>query len=108
MGKGLFIHLDTCSKIQAAKHKIPVRWADKVLGVFSVILELDTIDRLGVLAMISVVVSDMRAGVADIKMLEKGCGVMNVILELKVHSCAHLAKIISRIRQLKYIFKMCP
>lgn len=104
-GEGIVIHSDQCRQLQNYKGHdvIPVVWAEDVTGEFRVIVQVETVNKRGVLAMLALAISDSRANIEDIDILkhDKNYSVVNLVII--VTGRAQLAKAIRMLRGVKEV-----
>ncbi len=106
-GQGVVVHSEFCQHIAKLRLDpevcIPLRWEPGIKGEFTTIVEVDVINKRGVLGEMAVVVSSVGANIDDIRVFERDDHRYMVSLTLIVEDRAHLAKIIRSIGKLKSV-----
>jgi guanosine-3',5'-bis(diphosphate) 3'-pyrophosphohydrolase len=71
-GSGIIIHADQCDKVNDLNDPdvVPVAWAENVTGEFRVVVQVETVNKRGVLAMLAFAISDSKANIEDIDFLK--------------------------------------
>ena len=107
-GEGIVIHSDQCCKLGDFKDHdvIPVAWAENVTGEFRVVVQVETVNKRGVLAMLALAISDSKGNIEDIDILkhDKNYSVVNLIIV--VTGRKQLAKAIKMLRRVTEVNKV--
>lgn len=106
-GHGVCVHSEFCRHIAKLRLDpdvcIPLRWEPGIVGEFTTIIEVDVINRRGVLGDMAVAVSSVGGNVDDIRVYERDDHRYMVSFTLIVQDRAHLAKVIRSIGKLKSV-----
>jgi len=107
-GEGIVIHSDQCCELDDFKDHdvIPVAWAENVTGEFRVVVQVETVNKRGVLAMLALAISDSKANIEDIDIIkhDKNYSVVNLIIV--VTGRTQLAKAIKMLRRVAEVNKV--
>jgi len=107
-GEGIVIHSDQCCELHDFKDHdvIPVAWAENVTGEFRVVVQVETVNKRGVLAMLALAISDSKANIEDIDIIkhDKNYSVVNLIIV--VTGRIQLAKAIKMLRRVAEVNKV--
>ncbi|MEE3003562.1 MAG: bifunctional (p)ppGpp synthetase/guanosine-3',5'-bis(diphosphate) 3'-pyrophosphohydrolase [Pseudomonadota bacterium] len=107
-GAGITIHSDQCAKIAdySEPDVVPVAWAENVTGEFRVVVQVETVNQRGVLAMLALAIADSKASIEDIDFLkhDKNYSVVNLIIV--VSGREQLARVIRMLRRVKEVNKV--
>ncbi|MBL6807742.1 MAG: RelA/SpoT family protein [Pseudomonadales bacterium] len=103
-GRGLVVHLEVCRNLAELRDRneaiIPVRWAAKVDGEYSVELRVEVEARKGVIAELAAEITDADANIEKINIAERNAHLSTVMIALLVQDRVHLARIMRRLRRL--------
>ncbi|MEG0832477.1 MAG: bifunctional (p)ppGpp synthetase/guanosine-3',5'-bis(diphosphate) 3'-pyrophosphohydrolase [Oscillospiraceae bacterium] len=109
-GHGVSIHKSDCMNVTAAKFLdenslrwINVTWADDVRDSFKSILEISCVDRTGLLADISTLLSAMHIPIYSVTTHFDGNGYVTLGITIGVNGKEHLDTVVSRLRKIKDI-----
>jgi GTP diphosphokinase / guanosine-3',5'-bis(diphosphate) 3'-diphosphatase len=109
-GKGVLVHRERCALVRKLlRHPeqcIPLRWDDSIEGEFLVELELEVLNKRGILAIVALAVSDAEGNVEDIKVKDRDGLNYCVIFTMLIKNRVHLAGIIRSLRQVSEIIKI--
>lgn len=107
-GSGIIIHADQCDKINDLNDPdvVPVAWAENVSGEFRVVVQVETVNKRGVLAMLAFAISDSKANIEDIDFLKHDKNYSTVNLVIVVSGRKQLAKAIRMLRRVKEVNKV--
>jgi GTP pyrophosphokinase len=103
-GKGVTVHLKNCQTILGEKETarlIDVEWENAVQQTYPISIRLEAYDRQGLLADISQTVADARVSIVAANVAVSPDRTANVRATLEVASVAQLARVMSRLEQLK-------
>jgi len=106
-GKGVVIHMQQCkklSKLQSLPNQcLPVRWADNIDSHFTASINIDVIDQHGLLALLTKIISDAKAGIVDINIIRRDGDIWIIQIDVLVKGRRHLAAVLRGIRQLHFV-----
>lgn len=107
-GSGIIIHSDQCDKINDLNEPdvVPVAWAENVTGEFRVVVQVETVNKRGVLAMLALAISDSKANIEDIDFLKHDTNYSTVNLVIVVSGRKQLARAIRMLRRVKEVNKV--
>lgn len=101
-GRGIKIHVDTCSKLNQVRHKvhelIPLCWADQVEGDFLVEIVAEVNNQRGVLGMLASAIGGAEANIDDLKLEQTDTAHSLLIFKMAVRDRNHLGRVMRRIR----------
>lgn len=108
-GQGLVIHTENCKNVvKLRKHPekcILVRWADKVKGDFTVMLNVEMSSNRGSFAELTKTIFDTDANLEDITINKRTGAHYSITLKLFVQNLNQLQKVLQRINNLKIVAK---
>jgi RelA/SpoT family (p)ppGpp synthetase len=109
-GRGIVVHRELCKHVADIYHSpekyIFLQWADKVEGEFYVELQLDVLDKRGMLAILTNVLADYDANIENVH-IDKRDGRHNTLTFLiQIHNRVHLARIIRELRTLDRVTRV--
>nr|MDQ2994021.1 RelA/SpoT family protein [Pseudomonadota bacterium] len=106
-GTGVVVHSEFCQQIaklrQDPESCIPLRWEPDIKGEFTTIIEIDVLNKRGVLGEVALAVSSADANIDDIRVFERDGNRYMVQLVLIVENRVHLANVIRHLRKLKSV-----
>ena len=109
-GKGVLVHRERCSMVKKLlRHPeqcVPLRWDESLEGEFLVELELEVLNKRGILAVVALAVSDAQGNVEDIKVKDRDGLNYNVVFTMLIKNRRHLAVIMRSLRQVPEIIKI--
>jgi GTP diphosphokinase / guanosine-3',5'-bis(diphosphate) 3'-diphosphatase len=110
-GQGIMVHVETCQNVSELREKnqdkcIPVRWEEEVVGDFSVGVAVGLENRRGALATLALAAADAESSIDDIAINEFDGRYATIHLLLSVRDRQHLARVLRRMRQIKYVTKI--
>lgn len=107
-GDGICLHSDQCHKVMQLQdvELIPVAWAENVGGEFRVVVQVDSINKRGVLAMLALSVSDSKANIEDIDIVENDSEHCVVNITIVVNGRKQLADAIKKLRRVKEVSRV--
>jgi GTP pyrophosphokinase len=107
-GKGVTVHLSTCPTVLNEKKDlnrlIEVEWEGRVEQTYPIAIRIEAYDRSGLLADISNVVADSKINIVAAHVTTHPDHRATVQATLQVTSVAQLAKVLSRLEQLKDVY----
>ncbi len=106
-GLGVVVHSEFCQHIAKLRLDpevcMPLRWEPGIKGEFTTIVEVDVVNKRGVLGEMALAVSGASGNIDDIRVYERDDHRYMVSFTLIVEDRVHLAKIIRYIRRLKSV-----
>lgn len=104
-GQGLSVHLDQCESLMGInKDKIiPLTWADDVDGIFRVMIEVELLNKRGVLAMVALTISDAKSSIVDIHVLHCADSYSKIKLAMTIKNRTQLEKIMKSLLQISEV-----
>ncbi|MBT8141128.1 MAG: bifunctional (p)ppGpp synthetase/guanosine-3',5'-bis(diphosphate) 3'-pyrophosphohydrolase [Gammaproteobacteria bacterium] len=98
VGRGIVIHRDTCGNLVEYRNKpsrwLEVEWENNIQQSFLCEIKITTVNKPGVLAIMSTVISDNTANIASVSVQTKDDDLSLLIFQIYVKNTEHLAKII--------------
>jgi GTP pyrophosphokinase len=108
-GKGVTVHLKNCQTILGERETarlIEVEWESQVQQTYPISIRLEAYDRTGLLSDISQVVADNRVNIVAANVAVTPDRTATVRATLEVASVAQLARVMSRLEQLKDVISV--
>jgi guanosine-3',5'-bis(diphosphate) 3'-pyrophosphohydrolase len=108
-GRGVTVHLQTCSTVANEKdveRLIEVQWEGQVEQTYPIAIRVEAYDRTGLLSDISNVVADSKINIIAAHVTTHTDHRATVQVTLQVTSVAQLAKVMSRLEQLKDVYSV--
>jgi guanosine-3',5'-bis(diphosphate) 3'-pyrophosphohydrolase len=108
-GKGVTVHLRNCQTIMGEKETarlIDVEWEEAPQQTYPISIRLEAYDRQGLLADISQIVADARVSIVAANVAVSPDRTANVRATLEVASVAQLARVMSKLEQLKDVISV--
>ncbi|MDH5518040.1 MAG: bifunctional (p)ppGpp synthetase/guanosine-3',5'-bis(diphosphate) 3'-pyrophosphohydrolase [Gammaproteobacteria bacterium] len=111
-GKGVSVHKQDCNNILNLEHDkqdhlIPVEWSEHDHQLFEISLNIQAIDRSGLLRDISNVLSDLKINVLGIQTLsDKATQTADLKINIEIQDLEQLQKVSDKILQLSNILKV--
>lgn len=101
-GRGIVVHRELCKQVtdiyRSPEKYIFLQWADRVDGEFYVELQLDVLNKRGILAILTNVLADYDVNIENVH-IDKRDGRHNTLTFLvQIHNRAHLGRIIRHLR----------
>ena len=102
-GRGLVVHLETCSNIKDARRReplavVPARWAEHPVGDFETTVIISVQRRKGTIAELAAAANDADVGIDKIAVDERSADLSIVRLDLSVTGSAQLNHVQQRLR----------
>jgi guanosine-3',5'-bis(diphosphate) 3'-pyrophosphohydrolase len=109
-GRGIVIHRESCKNL-ADMHKSPekyifIQWADKVVGEFQVELQVEVLNKRGVLAILANRLSENNANIQNVHIDERDNRHNSINFLLSIQDRNHLAKVIRQLRQIDVVTRV--
>lgn len=106
-GRGVMVHRELCKHV-ANMHHMPekyifLQWADKVVGEFYVELQVEVLNKRGVLAILTNVLSDNDVNIENMHVDERDSLHNTLIFLVQVKNRVHLARVIRQLRALDMV-----
>jgi GTP diphosphokinase / guanosine-3',5'-bis(diphosphate) 3'-diphosphatase len=108
-GKGVTVHLRNCQTIMGEKETarlIDVEWEEAPQQTYPISIRLEAYDRQGLLADISQIVADARVSIVAANVAVSPDRTASVRATLEVASVAQLARVMSKLEQLKDVISV--
>lgn len=109
-GQGIMVHVDKCAEVARMRRTpdqcIALRWSDDVKKEFTVKVEVEVINRRGVLAILALAVSDADGNIEDINLEESDGRHYIVRFKLLVRDRLHLAAVLKSLRQVPLVTRI--
>ncbi|MDH5433585.1 MAG: bifunctional GTP diphosphokinase/guanosine-3',5'-bis pyrophosphate 3'-pyrophosphohydrolase [Gammaproteobacteria bacterium] len=107
---GFILHRQDCSNVSNIKHHldkyVPVQWEKDVVGDFRVSLSVDVINKHGVLAKVTSVISDNGVNIVNIEIDTKDGATNTLTFLVEIKDRLHLANLIRKIRLYDFVIKV--
>ncbi|MEX0431167.1 bifunctional GTP diphosphokinase/guanosine-3',5'-bis pyrophosphate 3'-pyrophosphohydrolase [Spiribacter insolitus] len=109
-GRGVVIHHQTCNNIREYRNHpekwVDVQWDAVAEGDYPVAIDLEVMNRRGVLASVAAVISDLDSNIDAVEIEEKEGMIATMKLVLGVRGRVHLARIMRRLRGLSAVLRI--
>ncbi|MEM7219952.1 MAG: bifunctional (p)ppGpp synthetase/guanosine-3',5'-bis(diphosphate) 3'-pyrophosphohydrolase [Pseudomonadota bacterium] len=107
-GKGFVVHIETCHNIAEIRRRtpneiIPARWTHNPPGEFDTLLRIQVERQKGVIAEIAATITEVDAGVENIKAEDRSARITSILAEVSVRNRNHLARLMKRLRKIKSV-----
>ena len=108
--KGVVVHRERCNNLgdmrENSDRLVALRWDDEVEGEYPVQLRIEVENRRGMIAVIATRINSMGVNIEKISTDDKDYQFTYVDLEMVIHDRVHLARIMKRLRAVKYVRKV--
>lgn len=108
-GRGIMVHREQCHSrnvLKNAENCVFLSWEDDVKGEFEVDVQIETVNKRGVLANLAMATADAASNIENIQVAEGDGRYSLVNLTISVKSRVHLAKVMRRIRMIHEVAKI--
>jgi RelA/SpoT family (p)ppGpp synthetase len=108
-GHGLVIHQESCQAIEwqkAQAQSVHVCWENDLNKEFSVEVQIDVINRRGVLATMAGIIAEGQSNIIDVRIDERDNQHNSVTFLLSVQNRAHLARLMRRLKGLPEVTRI--
>ncbi|MEX0386834.1 bifunctional GTP diphosphokinase/guanosine-3',5'-bis pyrophosphate 3'-pyrophosphohydrolase [Spiribacter onubensis] len=109
-GRGVVIHHQACNNIREYRNHpekwVDVQWDAVAEGDYPVAIDLEVMNRRGVLANVAAVISDLDSNIDAVEIEEKEGMIASMKLVLGVRGRVHLARIMRRLRGLSAVLRI--
>lgn len=109
-GRGVVIHHQSCNNIREFRNHpenwVDVQWDAVAEGEYPVAVDVEVMNRRGVLASVAAVISDLDSNIDAVEIEEKEGMIATMKLVLDVRGRIHLARIMRRLRGLSAVLRI--
>jgi GTP diphosphokinase / guanosine-3',5'-bis(diphosphate) 3'-diphosphatase len=108
-GKGVTVHLRTCGTVlheRDVDRLVEVDWEGAPQRTYPIAIRLDAYDRTGLLSEITNVVADQKVNIVAAHLETRPDHTATVVATLQVASVAQLARVLSRLEQVKDVYSV--
>ncbi len=109
-GRGVVIHHQSCNNIREYRNHpekwLDVQWDVLAEGEYPVAIDIEVMNRRGVLANVAAVISDLDSNIDAVEIEEKEGMIAIMRLVLSVRGRVHLARIMRRLRGLSAVLRI--
>ncbi len=109
-GRGVVIHHQSCNNIREYRNHpekwVDVQWDAVAEGEYPVAIDVEVMNRRGVLASVAAVISDLDSNIDAVEIEEKEGMIATMKLVLDVRGRIHLARIMRRLRGLSAVLRI--
>lgn len=109
-GRGVVIHHQDCNNIREYRNHpekwVDVQWDAVAEGEYPVAIDVEVMNRRGVLASVAAVISDLDSNIDAVEIEEKEGMIATMKLVLDVRGRVHLARIMRRLRGLSAVLRI--
>jgi len=109
-GRGVVIHRNTCGNLISFRKQpekwINVSWQESIDRDFSSQIQVDTINKTGVLAEVAATIADSDSNIEQVSVLDRqdDCTILTFLLQVKNRT--HLARIMRNVRKMKTVIRV--
>jgi RelA/SpoT family (p)ppGpp synthetase len=109
-GRGIVIHRNVCGNLSSFRKQpekwINVSWEKNIAREFSSLIQVDTINKTGVLATVAAIIADSQSNIEQVSVLDRhdDCSVLNFLLQVKDRN--HLATIMRNVRKMPNVIRV--
>jgi guanosine-3',5'-bis(diphosphate) 3'-pyrophosphohydrolase len=109
-GRGVVIHRNTCGNLinfrKQPEKWINVSWEESIDKDFSSQIQVDTINKTGVLAEVAATIADSGSNIEQVAVLDRqdDCTILTFLLQVKNRT--HLARIMRNVRKMKTVIRV--
>ena len=109
-GRGIVIHRNNCGNLinfrKYPEKWISVGWQDEIARDFSSQIQVDTLNKPGVLAEVAATIADSGSNIEQVSVLgrHEDCSMLSFLLQ--VHDRTHLAKIMRSVRKMPNVIRV--
>lgn len=106
--QGILLHHKDCknSRLQDPSSEVPVYWSGLVAGLFKTSIAISSENKRGLLATIALSIAEQKSSIEDIKIVPSSSSSIDITMEIMVSDRQHLAKIFSKLRIIKSVYKV--
>jgi guanosine-3',5'-bis(diphosphate) 3'-pyrophosphohydrolase len=110
VGKGIDVHFDKCRQVSKLRRQpercVSLRWAEDVEGEFLSQIRLQVLNQKGVLAMLSLSISEAEGNIDDISVIRREGDYFIIDFKIFVKNRVYLAKIMKNLRRMDSVIKI--
>jgi RelA/SpoT family (p)ppGpp synthetase len=109
-GRGIVIHRNVCGNLSSFRKQpekwINVSWEKNIAREFSSLIQVDTVNKTGVLATVAAIIADSQSNIEQVSVLDRhdDCSVLNFLLQVKDRN--HLATIMRNVRKMPNVIRV--
>ena len=109
-GRGVVIHRNTCGNLinfrKQPEKWINVSWEDQIGREFSSQVQVDTVNKTGVLAEVAATIADSDSNIEQVSVIDRqeDCTVLTFLLQVKDRT--HLARIMRNVRKMNTVIRV--
>jgi len=109
-GRGVVIHRNTCGNLinfrKQPEKWINVSWEDQIGRDFSSQVQVDTVNKTGVLAEVAATIADSDSNIEQVSVIDRqeDCTVLTFLLQVKDRT--HLARIMRNVRKMNTVIRV--
>lgn len=104
-GRGIMVHMHSCPNTAEFTNQpdriVPLQWEKDVKGEFIAELEVDVVNRRGVLALLTATIADEEANIVNLEIDPRDGSYNTIVFMVQVRGRLHLANIIRRVKAMK-------
>ncbi len=109
-GRGIVIHRNVCGNLSSFRKQpekwINVSWEKDIDREFSSLIQVDTLNKTGVLANVAATIADSQSNIEQVSVLDRhdDCSVLTFMLQVKDRN--HLATIMRNVRKMPNVIRV--
>ena len=109
-GKGVVIHRNNCGNLSNFRKQpekwLQVTWEEDIKRDFSSQIQVETVDKTGVLAEVAAVIADSGSNIAEVSVNNRQPETSSMTFLLQVKDRTHLARIIRNVRKMPNVHRV--
>ncbi|MEO0346455.1 MAG: bifunctional (p)ppGpp synthetase/guanosine-3',5'-bis(diphosphate) 3'-pyrophosphohydrolase [Pseudomonadota bacterium] len=109
-GRGIVVHRDGCSNLASyrkeARKWIDVEWLPDIEQTFHVQLNVEAVNRMGVLAEVAATIAEVESNIDQVEVRSRDLDSSQLTFNIEVRDRIHLAEVIRSIRSMKSVLRV--
>ena len=109
-GRGVVIHRNSCGNLSNFRKQpekwLSVSWEDKIERDFSSQIQVETVNKTGVLAEVAAVIADSGSNIEEVAVVNRHHDTSSMTFLLQVADRVHLARIMRNVRKMPNVFRV--
>ena len=109
-GRGVVIHRNSCGNLinfrKQPEKWLTVSWEDNIDREFSSQIQVETVNKTGVLAEVAAVIADSESNIEEVSVYNRNEDTASMTFLLQVKNRVHLARIMRNVRNMKNVIRV--
>lgn len=109
-GRGVVVHRNSCGNLinfrKQPKKWLTVSWEDDIDRDFSSQIQVETVDKTGVLAEVAAVIADSESNIEEVAVHSRHEDITSMTFLLQVKNRVHLARIMRNVRKMQNVIRV--